>query len=173
MPVCVTSSSLSPRASWWEYFRRIRSLESLWRPGRVQWLRWRWTRWASGKQVCTSDPLTCTSRNRGMQLWHQGYAIYYCIVGNFRERKLSWILQFMAICEFFFVKFESMVPFGTAKVSNLRKFSPKKSCFSPILKKFSSSKVSHYTIPYHCYSIWLHIDLPNIYTPAFFLRFQC
>ena len=37
---------LSPRASWWEYFRRIRLLASSWRPGRTQWLRWRWTRWA-------------------------------------------------------------------------------------------------------------------------------
>ena len=67
-----------------------------------------------------------------------------CIAENFRGRKLSQISQFVAIRESFLRKIWSVVSFGTAKVSNPRKFSPRK--FPTNSRKFSHLKVSRYTV---------------------------
>ena len=54
----------------------------------------------------------------------------YCIMGNFRGRRLLQISWFCCYC--FLSEIWGHGVFGAAKVSNPRKFSPRKSYFSPI-----------------------------------------
>ena len=53
---------------------------------------------------------------------------------------------FVAIRENFLCEIWGMVSFGTAKVSNPRKFSPRKSCFTPICESFLPRKLPVYGI---------------------------
>ena len=52
--------------------------------------------------------------------------------------------------------------FGAAKVSNPRKFSPWKSYFSPIRRKFSPSKVSRYTVASPGAAVLFHLITLNL-----------
>ena len=72
----------------------------------------------------------------------------YCIAENFRgEKTLVNFTVLWLFAKVFSAKFGGMVSFGTAWASNPRKFSPRKSYFSPIcacflLRKFPAIRYS-------------------------------
>ena len=59
-----------------------------------------------------------------------------------REKNFHEFCSFVAICKSFLCKIWGMAFFGAAKASNLRKFSPRKSYFSPIHGSFLPQKFS-------------------------------
>ena len=82
-----------------------------------------------------------------------------CIAGNFRGRKLSRILRFCGYTWKFSLWNWGVAFFGVAKVSNPRKFSPRKLYFTN-LRKFSPSKVSRYTVfTRKVINPWVHLTL--------------
>ena len=78
----------------------------------------------------------------------------YCIAGNFHE-----FCGFVAIYKSFFHENWDIASFGTAKMSNLRTFSPQKSYFSQIRKSFLPWKFPAIRIYGNYYDVIL--QLPN------------
>ena len=70
----------------------------------------------------------------------------YCIAGNFEGENFRKFYGFVAIHESFLAKFGGMTSFGAAQVSNLQKFSPRKSYFSPIRESYLPRKFPLYGI---------------------------
>ena len=87
---------------------------------------------------------------------------WYRIPGNFRGRKLSQISQFCGYSRKFSPQNWGCGTFGAAKVSNPRKFSPRKLYFSPIWRKFSPSKVSRYMVASPGAAVLSHLITLNL-----------
>ena len=64
----------------------------------------------------------------------------YSVAGNLRERKLANFVILWLFAKAFSAKFGSVAYFGGAKASNPRKFSLRKSYFSPIRESFLPRK---------------------------------